>query len=203
MSRWIVLAVALVSGWLTACSFSRPALPVSVYSIEPSPPERAAAATRQPENLRVGQVRVAASYAGAELVYRIDEVRFANDFYHRLIAPPGALLGNVIATWLDTAGPMRSVAAPSAAVPARYVLDVMVNELYGDFRPAHAPQAVIRLQAVLLDTANANSPPRLERTIERTIPLAAATPEALVLGYSQAMSEMLTELQPELARALR
>ncbi|MEG1832442.1 MAG: ABC-type transport auxiliary lipoprotein family protein [Burkholderiaceae bacterium] len=198
-----LIAVVVTAGLLAGCSLSRPMPPVSYYGIEPGSPVRVAAEVQRPESLRIGQVRVAASYAGAELVYRIDEVRFVNDFYHRLMAPPGAMLGNAIAVWLDAAGPMRSVAAPGAAVPSRYVLDLTVNALYGDFRPARTPQAVLRLQATLLDTASANSSALLERTIERSVTLPAASPEALVLGYSRALNEVLTELQPELARALR
>lgn len=201
MSR-LTLAVLAVAGLLAACSLGRPALPVSYYGIEPTPPPRASAEARRPESLRVGQVRVAASYAGAELVYRIDEVRFVTDFYHRLIAPPGPMLGNAMAEWLDTAGPLRLVSAPGSAVPTRYILDVTVNDLYGDFRPGRPPQAVLRLQVALLDSTGAGLPAVFERSVERRIDLPAASPEALVLGYSRALEAALIEIRPQIVQAL-
>ena len=198
----LTLAALAVAGLLAACSLGRPALPVSYYGIEPTPPPRAGAEARRPESLRVGQVRVAASYAGAELVYRIDEVRFVTDFYHRLIAPSGPMLGNAMAEWLDTAGPLRLVSAPGSAVPTRYILDVTVNDLYGDFRPGRPPQAVLRLQVALLDSTAAGLPAVFERSVERRVDLPAASPEALVLGYSRALEAALIELRPQIAQAL-
>ena len=80
----------------------------------PRPP----AAARRPETLLMGNVRVAAAYAGNALVYRMDDVQYTSDPYHAFIAEPGAMLGNRMAEWLDHAGPFKTVAQPGSAQPA-------------------------------------------------------------------------------------
>lgn len=198
--RAVLLMLAATSG-LAACSLSRPSLPITTYGIDPPLPPRAK--VRNERLLRVAPVRVAGSYSGAELVYRLDEARFASDYYHRLLAPPGAVLGAAIAGWLDAAGPSRAVLPPDSAVPARYVLELSVTQMYGDFRAGQPPAAVLRLQASLLDTTAVLPAPLLELSFDEREPLAAASPQALVLGYDAALRRVLGRLQPELAMALR
>ena len=62
----------------------------------------------RPETLRMGNVRVAAAFAGNALVYRMDDVQYMSDPYHAFIAEPGAMLGNRMAEWLDRAGPFKT-----------------------------------------------------------------------------------------------
>lgn len=191
----------LLSCLLTACALGQAAAPITYYGIEPPPPPPSQAA--RAEALRIGPVRVADAYSAPQLVYRLGEVRFAADFYHRLMAPPGALIGNAMAQWLNSAGPMRRVTGPNSAVPERFVLDLVVTELYGDFRPGQAPAAVMQIQLALLDTQGSAPIARLQRTLGRRVLLTDATPEALARGWGEALGQMLGELQPELANALR
>jgi len=164
------------------------------------PPMSAAAspATRRPETLRMGNVRVAA-YAGNGLVYRFDEVQYTSDPYNAFIAEPGAMLGNRMAAWLDRAGPFKTVTQPGSVTPAQYVLEATVTELYGDFREGRPPAAVMTVQFVLIDEAAASPKVVHERTIASRVDLPQASPDALVRGYSKALAEILSQLVPELS----
>ena len=95
---WAALVVA-------ACSIGSPAPRTTTYVIALPPP--AAATTRQPYALRMGNVRVAPSFAGSALVYRMDDVQFTPDFYHAFIAEPGPMLGGLMAEWLDRTGSVQ------------------------------------------------------------------------------------------------
>lgn len=201
MSRPPLWTALLLACLLAACALGKPTAPIVYYGIEPEAPARSPAPATA--SLRVGPVRVADAYSAPQLVYRLGEVRFAADFYHRLMAPPGALIGNAMAGWLNSAGPMRLVTGPNSAVPERYVLDVVVVELYGDFRPGRQPEAVMQVQLALVDTQGIAPIALLQRSLERRIALPGATPEALAHGWSEALGQMLVELQPELAKALR
>lgn len=199
--RAAAIALGVWAGSLAACSLSRPTLPIVTYGIEPQAPPRAS--QRNDALLRIAAVRVASAYSGAELVYRLDEARFAADYYHCLLAPPGAMLGAALANWLDAAGPMRAVLPPDSAVPARYVLEVSVSQFYGDFRPGRPPTAVLRGQASLIDTQTPAPKPLLELAFDEREPLPAARPEALVLGYDAALRRVAGQLQPALAAAFK
>jgi len=187
---WAALVVA-------ACSIGSPAPRTTTYVIALPPP--AAATTRQPYALRMGNVRIAPSFAGSALVYRMDDVQFTPDFYHAFIAEPGPMLGGLMAEWLDRTGSFKTVSQPGGAVNAPYVLEAVVTELYGDFRPRRAPAAVMTVQFSLIDLTAASPAVVIERFIARRVELATGTPDALVRGYGKALGEILTELSREIA----
>jgi uncharacterized lipoprotein YmbA len=194
-----VLALCVLAS-LGACSLRQDIPPVEHYVLQLPPPQ--AAATRRPETLRVAPVRVAPTFASAQLVYRLDEVRYVSDFYHRLMAPPGAMISTRTTEWLDQGGPLRFTAAPGSTATQRFLLDLHVLEFYGDFRPGQPAAAVLVLQASLTEPARPTQAPLFERTFRQRVALSQSTPAALVEGQSRALAAVLTELQPLLAASL-
>ena len=186
---------------LTACSIGQPIPSVTTYVIEPPKGDARSAAARSTETLRIGNVRVAASYARNSLVYRMSEVQYVADPYHAFIAEPGTMMANRIGEWLDGARLFKTVAQPGSAGPAAYVLDATVTELYGDFRQGRRPAAMLAVQFALLDQTGARSRVVFERTIASRVDLAEASADALVLGYGKALAEILSQLAPELSAA--
>ena len=146
----------------------------------------------------MGDVRVAAPYAGHALVYRLDEVRYVSDPYHAFVTDPGDMLGSRIAEWLDHVGPFRTVAQPDSTRPVRYVLEAMVAELYGDFREKTVPAAVLSMQFALIDQASARPKVTYERTIARRVDLPSASPDALARGYGTALAGILSDVAHDL-----
>jgi uncharacterized lipoprotein YmbA len=195
--RLIRLALKLCAGVVIAgCSIGKPIPQATTYVIEL--PAAAPAAARRPETLRMANVRVAAAFAGDALVYRMDDVRYTADPYNAFIAEPASMLGSRMAEWLDRAGPFQSVAQSDSVRAASYILEATVSDLYGDFRPGHAPAAVVTVQFALIDLTGARSKVVLERTIGRRIAIQQATPDALVRGYGEALAEILLQLVPNL-----
>ena len=190
-----VMASVLV---LSACAIGKPTPQAATYGLEPPPP--ALAATRRSQILRMGKVRVAPAFAGRPLVFRLDDVRYAADFYNAFLAEPGDLMGVAVAEWLDRAGPFQSVAQPGTRTPADLVLEATVTELYGDFRSGRTPAAVMTIQFTLVDLRGVSTRVRLEQTIGRRIELPEASPAALVRGYGLALGEILTDLAAALRR---
>ncbi len=188
-------AVACAALLLVACSIGKPVPQASTYVVEPP------TATRRPETLRMGNVRVAAAFAGHALVYRMQDVQYTSDPYNTFIAEPAAMLGSRMAEWLDRAGPFRTVGQPGSTQPAPYVLEATVTELYGDFRPGQAPAAMLAVQFALVDVTGTRSSVVLQRTLSSRVALPEASPDALVRGYGTALSDVLTQLVAELNAA--
>lgn len=186
---------------LAACSIGKPVPQPATYMLELPPPTPAV--ERRSETLRMDPVRVSPAFARNALVFRLDEVKYASDYYHAFIAEPGALLGGRMADWLGRAGPFSAVAQPGSAAPAAYVLDAVVTDLYGDVRPDRAPAAVMGIQFTLVDLTGVTPRVVLERSIGRRIELAEPSPDALVRGYGRALGEILAELGPQMAAAIR
>jgi len=182
---------------LAACSIGKPIPAPNTYVVQPPPPQSVPAVAPDPESLRIGNVRVAAAYAGNALVYRMDEVRFTSDPYSRFIADPGTMLGDQMAAWLARTGQF-GVAGPESTLPAHYLLEATVTELYGDFRPERVPAAVLAVQFALVDQTSARPKAVLERSIARRVDLPRASPDALVRGYGDALAQILAELSRDL-----
>jgi cholesterol transport system auxiliary component len=194
-ARFALPACAAVA--LVACSIGKPIPAPNTYVVQPPAPESNSSVATNRESLRVGNVRVAAAYAGTSLVYRMDEVRFTSDPYSRFIAEPATMLGDQMATWL--AGTERfEVVGPESALPTHYLLETTVTELYGDFRSGPEPAAVLAVQFALLDQRGARPKAVFERSIARRVDLPRASPDALVRGYGDALAQILTELSTDL-----
>jgi cholesterol transport system auxiliary component len=197
MLRTPLAAVALIL-LLAGCAIGKPIPEATTYAIEPSPPTPTA--SRRAETLRMGKVRVAPNFADKALVVRVEEVRYAADFYNSFIAPPGDMLGSVMADWLNEAGPFATVTQPGTRTPATSVLEATVTKLYGDFRPGRSPSAVMEIQFSLVDLSGISPTVRLEQTIGRSVMLSESTPQALVQGYGRALAEILSELSAALQK---
>ena len=90
-------SVALV---LAACSIGKPVPQATTYVVEPTAPVQRLSGAHGSEVVRMGNVRVAAAFAGNALVYRTDDVTFVSDPYQAFIADPREMLGNQMAGWL-------------------------------------------------------------------------------------------------------
>jgi uncharacterized lipoprotein YmbA len=182
---------------LVACSIGKPIPAPNTYVVQPPAPESSASVATGTESVRVGNVRVAAAYAGTALVYRMDDVQFTSDPYSRFIAEPATMLGDQMAAWLAGSGRF-AVVGPESVQPAHYLLETTVTELYGDFRAGREPAAVLAVQFALLDYTGVRPKAVLERSIARRVDLPRASPDALVRGYGAALAQILTELAADL-----
>jgi cholesterol transport system auxiliary component len=185
---------------LAACSIGRPMLQATTYLVDPSIEAKSPSVPRRPETLRVGSVRVAATYAGSALVYRLDDVRYVADPYHAFVTDSGAMLGGRMADWLGRTGPFSNVVPPGSTQSAPYVLEVTVEDLYGDFREGSAAAAVVSMQFILIDQASPRQKVAYERTIVSRVKLPKASPDALVRGYGTAIAEILSQVATDLSK---
>jgi uncharacterized lipoprotein YmbA len=199
MSAKRVVLTACAALTLTACAIGKPIPQATTYVVDPPMAAASPPAARRPETVRMGNVRVAAAYAGNALVYRLDDVQYTSDPYHAFIAEPGAMLANQMAEWLDHAGPFETVALPGSTSPTQYVLEATVAALYGDFRAGRPPAAVLTVQFTLIDQVGARPQVVYESTIARRVDLPQASPDALVRGYGKALEEILSQLVPEIS----
>ena len=199
MSAKIIALASSAMLVLAACSIGKPVPQATTYVVEPVAPAERLSGSHGSEVVRMGNVRVAAAFAGNALVYRTDDVTFTSDPYQAFIADPRAMLGNQMASWLNRAGPFKAVTQPDSALPANYVLEATVTELYGDFRRGKPAAAVMAVQFTLVNIDAAGSGLVFEQTVARRVALEQASPDALVRGYGRAVSEILSEVSGELA----
>jgi cholesterol transport system auxiliary component len=195
---WKVACVGCIALTLVACSIGRPLPQATTYIVDPPIVTQSPSGPRRPETLRVGFVRVAATFAGSALVYRLDDVRYLTDPYHAFGADPGAMLDSRLAEWLARTGPFSNVVPSGSTQPAPYVLEVTVEELYGDFRENVSPAAVVSMQFILIDLGSPRQRVAYDRTIASHVVLPKAAPDALVRGYGTAIAQILSQVATDL-----
>jgi ABC-type uncharacterized transport system auxiliary subunit len=136
---------------------------------------------------------------GTRFVYRLapDKVEF--DYYHEFWAEPERLVTEAVIRWLARSGLFAFVAEAGRAGPGALVLDGELAELYGDYRDPRAPRAVLELRLALLEESG--DAPRVVFSREYTAarPVAPASREALVVGWNEALGEILASLEQDLA----
>jgi uncharacterized lipoprotein YmbA len=187
---------------ISACSIGRPIPTATTYSIELRPGSPDAPQPPHPERLRVERVRIASPYDRTALVYRLSAVRYISDPYHAFLSDPGPMLGNRIAEWLDASKLFKAVDGPAGAAPAPWVLEATVTELYGDFEAAgDNPAAVMSIRFTIIDERSARVKVAYQRSLSRRVPVSSASPEALVVGYGTALTDILTRFATDFSNA--
>lgn len=189
----IVAAAALASG---GCSFSRPAAERQSYLLS-VPAGASASPAGKTHVLRVNRFVVAQPFDGKGLVYRSSANRYDADFYHQFLAFPATMLTENTSAWLAGRGLFAAVVPMGSALTSSHVLEASVPALYGDFR---AEAAAVLTMRFLLARDDSTGALLYDRLLERRVPLAARTPEALVQGMDAALAQILVELETDLRK---
>ena len=88
---------------------------------------------------------------------------------------------------------------PGSALRPDTLVEVSVDQLYGDFRKPSAPAAVIALRVVCLDAPNGSaSRILLDKAYSERVPLRSRTAAGVVAGLSQGLKKAMSDLAPSL-----
>jgi cholesterol transport system auxiliary component len=195
--RRIALAAVLLSS-LGGCS--RPSPVKQTYLLQAPVATQAATAPR-PSTLKVGTISVAAPFRGKSMIYREGELKYESDFYNEFFVAPSAMLTEGAATWLAGAGVFREVLPAAANADGDFVLEGFVSELYGDYRDAGKPAAVLTGKFFLIDNRVLSGVPVWQAELTQRVALSRRSPDALALALNGAWAAMLGDLSRELAAA--
>jgi cholesterol transport system auxiliary component len=194
------LLVALVASFAGCGLGTRPASVKQTYLLQPPPPARAAAPVHA-GTLKVGMIAVAAPFRGRSFVYREEELKYESDFYNEFFVAPAAMLTADVGAWLSAAGIFREVLPASANADGDFVLEGLVSEIYGDYRDAAKPAAVLSAKFFLIDNRGLGGVPVWQTELRQRVALPARSPDALAAAYNSAWSAMLADLSRDLAAA--
>jgi cholesterol transport system auxiliary component len=180
------LAICLLTGCL-----ARPYLDKQSFLFAPPPPASHSAASGS-RVIGIRTLQVAEPFEGRSLVYRTGEYSYERDPYAEFMVHPADGLILPISSWLRDTGAFTAVVETGSALKPDTLVEIQVTQLYGDYRAAEHPAAVITMRFVFFDAPN-GIPGKviLQHEYSRSIPVKTRTPAALVEGWNQALAQIL------------
>jgi cholesterol transport system auxiliary component len=151
--------------------------------------------------LGIRSLQVAGPFEGRSFVYRTGEYSYEHDAYSEFMVHPADELVMPISSWFREAGGFNAVVESGSALKPNTLVEIKVARLYGDFRPAADPAAILDMRFVFFD-APAGIPEKviLQHEYSRSIPLKTRTPAALVEGWSLALVQILDSAMQDFER---
>jgi len=167
----------------------------SRYLIEPATP---AAARSLEEVVRLERVRVSPLYDSKGFVYRLGSGRYETDYYNEFYAFPGTMFGEVILDWLREAHVFSELRGPDDPAPTNVLLAARIDRLHADLSDRKQPRAVLAM-TFELRRADAKAGGGGEALVyESSVPTTGSQPQALLDGWSAALTEILRRLARDL-----
>jgi cholesterol transport system auxiliary component len=161
-----------------------------------------AAAASSTAVLRVRDLQIAAPFEGRGFVQRDSALGYRADFYHEFLVAPSALLTEQTRQWLAASGLFRHVLGPAGKADPTHSLEGNVTALYGDFREPASPKAVLAVEFFLIAESSSPAEIVIRQNYRQEIALDNRLPDTLANGWSQALGQVLTALEHDLARTL-
>ena len=191
---FITLVVALCAG----CVGIEKSYPDKRYFVLEVPANPSPANPTANETLEVSNIRISPRYADKGFVYRTSEAGYESDFYNQFLVAPASLITEEVRKGLTGSQVFKYVIGASNQSQPSYVLEGTVNALYGDFRNANSPRAVLEMEFFLTSEITGKPGILMQKRYAKSLPLTGRTPEALIKGWNQALEEILTSLVSDL-----
>jgi uncharacterized lipoprotein YmbA len=187
-------AVGLIMTALSACSLpKRPALESTSWMVTP---ERTGTPYKPRTDLwlKMGPVSTTPPFDGKSMVYRLGDQRYEKDFYNIYSALPNEMIGNATRQWLNNAQIFSMTVGQGNGFSPYYILQISVEEFYGDYRVR--PEAVVAVEFFLTATDPQKRNPVVGKNrYTKRIVLKDNSPQALILGQQEALSQILKEYE--------
>jgi cholesterol transport system auxiliary component len=195
--RWIAracCALLLLSTFALGGCLSRSPMDVQTFafSAPTSPATNEAASGRV---LGIKTLQVAPPFDGRSFIYRTGEFSYERDPYAELLGLPAEVLVAPVTELLNRDECFSAVVKMGSAARPDTLIEININELYGDIRKPNSPSAVLTMQVILTDAKN-GLPGKviLQKDYSRRIPMKSTAPGALMAAWNEALVEIFADV---------
>ena len=152
--------------------------------------------------VHVSRFAVSPGFGTKELVYHKGRQEYESDFYNEWFLPPAIMVTQEIREWLNDSGIFETVVTPSSLVEPNYILEGIVNSLYGDVEDRSQPKAILAMQTMLIRQTATNTSVVAQFDYRQEVAVEEYSQESLVAALNQALGKILKQLETDL-QALR
>ena len=195
--RWISRSgsvLLLLFAFTFGGCLSKPAMNEQTFAFS-VPTGSAVSETTSSRVLGIKTLQVAPLFDGRAFVYRTGEFSYERDSYAGFLGLPTEVLAGPVAELLREDGCFSAVVKMGSAARPDTLIEINVNELYGDIRKTDSPAAVLSMQVTLTDAKNGLSGKvLLQKNYSRRIPMKSTAPAALMAAWNEALVGIFSDL---------
>ncbi len=193
------VSVLLVAA-LTGCvKLERASLDRTYYTLDAVRQGHNSTSRVTDQNLIVRRMKVSSRYEDKDLVYQVSDNVYEADYYNAFFVPPASMLTQELKVWLSDSGLFANVLGPESMGAGEFMLEGVVNSLYGDFS-GEFPKAVIKMQFFVFNNADPNLPIIYSRNFSEEVLVKDQTASALVEAMNTGISLIFAELENDIAK---
>lgn len=193
-------ALLLLSAFALGGCLSKSPMDVQTFAFS-APAASVTGAAAGGRVLGIKALQVAPPFDGRSFVYRTGEFSYERDPYAGFLGLPAEVLVAPVTELLGEDGCFSAVVKMGSVARPDTLIEININELYGDIRKPGNPSAVLAMQVILTDAKN-GLPGKviLQRDYSRQIPMKSTAPEALMAAWNQALVEIFADVASDFRR---
>jgi len=149
----------------------------------------------------LSRVSISPVFESRSFTYRTGDNAYEQDPYAGFIIPPDRALAESIRAFLRAGGAFGSVLEPGSLLTPTLILEISINELYGDFRNPSQPVGTMGLHVIGYEVQD-GLPRRvvLDKFYSHETPLARKTPSALMAAWDADLRGIIDEINSDFAK---
>jgi cholesterol transport system auxiliary component len=200
-SRWVVricgVALLALAFMLSGC-LSRAPMKKETFAFS-APTMAVTNAVMGSHVLSIRTLQIDPPFNGRPLVFRTGDFSYERDPYAEFLSSPADGLVVPITLMLRNDGCFSAVVKTGSVARPDTLVEISINQLYGDIRKPGSPNAVLAMQVIFVDATN-GLPGKVifQKNYSRRIPMKSATPAALMEGWNQALVEIFADVASDL-----
>ncbi|WP_304084401.1 ABC-type transport auxiliary lipoprotein family protein [Maridesulfovibrio ferrireducens] len=198
----LFLAASILIVAVSGCvKLERPSLDRKYYTLSAVRSGQGVFTNGTTKNLIVRRIKVSSRYEDRDLVYHVSENVYEADYYNAFFVPPASMLTQELKVWMADSGIFANVLGPESMGTGEFLLEGVVNSIYGDFS-GPSPKAVINMQFFMLDNSSPEMPIIYSRSFNRDVVAKSATASALVVAMNEGLTDIFSELEKDIAKVV-
>lgn len=137
--------------------------------------------------------------SGKEFVYKFPGGEFKSDYYNEFFVKPHDLIKDETSEWLEKSGFFKAVLNPNKTFDSDFILEGNIDELYADFSGDDV-KSILGIQFFISKNTTNKNIPFFHKNYRKEIITDSRAPKNLVIGWNQALEEILTEFEEDIAK---